>query len=1511
MYFHTSYAFINGAIMDDYRECSALFLSDDDEFFNELESRLNKYGYSTRRKTCEDFVKDDKAYIYTGLYIVDADCPNTDTAINRLSRQHDLFIVISKYDNSRNAVKYLKLGANDYLAKDAEIQNRLVDYIRNNILKKAPPFREISSKYGELYDNMSEAVVLSDQNFKIIEFNRAFSEIFQIDNRIFNLARLFENEEDFFSLIDELGTSESIRRYKAALLSGADRVDCSINANILNINGSKLYQLIIRNISKQKKSEKKLLSHLNFLSVLIDTIPNPVFYKDSKGIFRGCNKIFAEMIIGLPRKKIIGKSVFDLSPAVPDELAEIYDEQDRNLMLTPGVQKYETEALCADGSRREFLFHKATFKDAKGQIAGIVGVMWDLTESRKSEKLYKDLFENAPVGIFQTGIDGEIYNLNPACAKMFDYMSPEELMANVSNTGEIFAEPIERAGLLERIFKLNKLLKFENDFKKRNGSLFTGSLRLQVVRNADNSVKYLEGFLIDITEKKQAEQKIGKSEQKFRSIFEQSHDAIILADKHGKIIEWNRGAEALFDIQSKYVLGEYLWDVQYLMLQNEEKSEKNYLLIQHKIIELLNDPKTRTFDQLIDSVINTPSGNTKVVQTMTFPIRSGDEMMLGLIVRDMTEYQLTENKLWEAYEELQELEKIINNSPAIAMLWKNEAEWPIEYISDNIRQLGYLPEDFIKGYLSLHSIIYDKDIEKVENEIEKFSSENKNDFVLEFRIITEKGDIRHVDNRTWVRKDNYGAITHFQSVLIDVTERKKVEAELQRTNRMLRIISDCNEEMIKPATEKELLTKFCRILVEIGKYCMAWVGYAIYDEDKTVQPVASWGRGTNYLSNLKISWGANEYASGAIGYAIKTGDVRIIQKIKEDTKFNLWRDKALEYGFASKIALPLIVEGEIIGALNLYSNEQNAFDAEEVLFLKDLVDEISYGLTYFRMLEEQEKYQSQLRISEQKFRRVVHKLVDGLILVDEQGFIVEWNQAAANILGMSEKDSIGIPYVDFLIAAFPEEYKTKETKLLLEADIEGFIKSGKIDPIKSRFERKYAHPHGIEKFIRGSSFSIKTEKGYMIASMVRDVTERKKAVEALSESETRFRELFNNMSSGVAVLAPNEDLSDFYFKDFNKGGENIEQLKKADLIGKSVIEKFPSLKKTGLLEKYRKVWISGSPEFNPVTYYQDDRIAGWRESYVYKLPTGEIVSVFDDVTERIEAEEEIRKLNAGLEKRVIERTAQLENALGELRLEVSVRKKMTEELRKAKDKTAKALEKEKELVSLKSRFISMISHEYRTPLTIILSSTNLIRRFIRKGNIEQSEKYIHKIRGAIKEMTRLLENVTLVEKTDAEKFEVNIEPINMVEFCHNLIDEVQTMYENEFEIDFSHSGKIEDIKSDRRLIRHILVNLLTNALKYSKGKPEVKLHIDSDGDNFNLKVSDKGIGIVEKDLERLFDSFHRGANVGQTPGTGLGLSIVNNFVALLGGKIEVESQENEGSVFSVSLAKNNFQYPQS
>lgn len=289
--------------------------------------------------------------------------------------------------------------------------------------------------------------------------------------------------------------------------------------------------------------------------------------------------------------------------------------------------------------------------------------------------------------------------------------------------------------------------------------------------------------------------------------------------------------------------------------------------------------------------------------------------------------------------------------------------------------------------------------------------------------------------------------------------------------------------------------------------------------------------------------------------------------------------------------------------------------------------------------------------------------------------------------------------------------------------------------------------------------------------------------------------------------------------------------------------------------------------------------------------------------ERKRSEQEILGLNSELEMRVIDRTHQLEETLEELRYENAERKRTQEALEQAQAEIELALIQEKELNELKSRFISIVSHEYRTPLTVILSSTYLMEKFFDMQSKPEFLKSLTNIQLSVKSMTKLLDDVLTIGKSDAGQITVVPSEINLVKYTQSIIDDMKLTdkHNHVFELK-TNSDKIM-IVSDLNLLSKILINLISNAIKYSGAFTSVITQL-SDKDTFvEINVIDFGIGIPANEREHLFESYHRFKNVGAISGTGLGLSIVKRFVDSLHGTIAIESEEGKGSKFTVTLPK--------
>lgn len=292
-----------------------------------------------------------------------------------------------------------------------------------------------------------------------------------------------------------------------------------------------------------------------------------------------------------------------------------------------------------------------------------------------------------------------------------------------------------------------------------------------------------------------------------------------------------------------------------------------------------------------------------------------------------------------------------------------------------------------------------------------------------------------------------------------------------------------------------------------------------------------------------------------------------------------------------------------------------------------------------------------------------------------------------------------------------------------------------------------------------------------------------------------------------------------------------------------------------------------------------------------------VIAFIIDVTERREQEEKIKvaysqlqQLNNSLEKKVLDRTMVLEEALADLE--------------RSKDELYLALQKERELNELKSRFVSTASHEFRTPLSTILSSVSLIEQYVAKGDTEKMDKHIFRVKNSVKGLTEILEDILSLSKLEEGKIEVDLKQIDLKHWIEEWMDELTPILKPGQRFQLNYNTKVEVI-SDHKVLKNIILNILSNAVKFSPENSIIKIEVGVKNNQLQIQIEDSGMGIPAGELAHLFQRFHRASNATNVQGTGLGLSIVKKCLELLGGDIFVESELGKGTKFNIILKMHN------
>jgi len=270
----------------------------------------------------------------------------------------------------------------------------------------------------------------------------------------------------------------------------------------------------------------------------------------------------------------------------------------------------------------------------------------------------------------------------------------------------------------------------------------------------------------------------------------------------------------------------------------------------------------------------------------------------------------------------------------------------------------------------------------------------------------------------------------------------------------------------------------------------------------------------------------------------------------------------------------------------------------------------------------------------------------------------------------------------------------------------------------------------------------------------------------------------------------------------------------------------------------------------------------------------------------LEAHRQIQNLNADLEERVALRTHELAGAL--------------EEIEQSKQEVMRALEKERQLNEMKTKFVTIASHEFRTPLATILSSASLIGRYTHTEEGEKRQKHVQRIKSTVNNLTEILNDFLSMGKLEEGQIRNIPVVFSLPDFCEELIEELRPLCKDNQQIRYQHEGNPE-VCIDRHLVKNVLINLLSNATKYSGGEKDIFLRTRTKETNIHFEVQDQGIGIPEQDLPYVFDRFFRAHNSGTVQGTGLGLNIVKKYIQLMQGTIQLNSELSKGTIVNIEL----------
>lgn len=499
--------------------------------------------------------------------------------------------------------------------------------------------------------------------------------------------------------------------------------------------------------------------------------------------------------------------------------------------------------------------------------------------------------------------------------------------------------------------------------------------------------------------------------------------------------------------------------------------------------------------------------------------------------------------------------------------------------------------------------------------------------------------------------------------------------------------------------------------------------------------------------------------------------------------------------------------------------------------------------------------QEKIITNEQQLRLITNNIQEGICLTDLQGNIRYLSPAFQKQTQLQIDDITSVYDIRYRERLHPDDMEP------VRISLETTVNAGTPTYVEYRFRVGNGDYQWLE-----SNFTLLLDANNRpdgIVMVCRNVQQRKGIEDALARERNLLRTLIDNLPDQIYA----KDRESRLVLSNNANTRCLGADSESELLGTTDFDRFPPELAQGYRADDIQVIETGIPllEKEEVSYHVNTG-ANWVMTTKVPLynPDGEIVGL-----------------------------------VGSSR-DITQRKKIEQQLLEA-EKLHVALEKEKELSVLKTQFMRTISHELRTPLATILTSSELIERYESRLSPERRKECLVTIRVQVGQLNEMLQDISTVIRVEDDEIVFEPRLVNIETFCREIISEIQLTMNTSRQIDLVLEGSFDEVGADKRLLRHILLNLLRNAIKYSVDQTPVTLEVKREGSHIALTVADQGIGICPEDRPRLFESFFRGSNIGNIGGTGLGLKIVNDCVAIYKGTITLESEENVGSRFTVRL----------
>ncbi len=732
--------------------------------------------------------------------------------------------------------------------------------------------------------------------------------------------------------------------------------------------------------------------------------------------------------------------------------------------------------------------------------------------------------------------------------------------------------------------------------------------------------------------------------------------------------------------------------------------------------------------------------------------------------------------------------------------------------------------------------------------------------------------VRHFEVTVHTIKDAQGRPFRLAGAVLDITARTRSEARLRRLNRTYALQSEINQMIVRVRDLHELFAATCQIVVAHGEFCMAWIGQSD-PQTRRVFPVAHAGATDGYLETLSIvvddSAARDAYAS-----TLHAGEHVVINDIAGDLRMGSWRDAAQRLGYRASAIFPLMVAGEVYGALNLYAPELNFFDADELKLLDEIATDIAFAIEFIEQDTQHRLAEEKLRASEARYRLLAENTSDVIWQLDvASGRFTYVSPSVQHLRGYTPEEVLARPVSESLT---PES--NRDVTRWLRNHLAALEVGENRNPVQvNEVYQPHRDGHTIPVEVVTKILCDPQTGALTVLGVSRDITARKQIEVALKQSEARYRVIFEGANEGI-IAVRNEDRSFLYINPaisvlFGYTHDEFLQLTVAHLHPSETLPDV--LAEFEALVRGEKTLATNIPciRKDGSVFYADVKAA------LARLDNQEVlVSFFNDVTERLQAEEALIAERNSLARRVEERTADLSRVNAEL----------------------------SRAVRAKDEFLANMSHELRTPLNAILGiSESLLEQFRGPLNERQQES-LRTIEISGLHLLALINDILDLAKVESERMELQMDPVAITELCQaSLLFVKEQAIKKHLQLALQLDNQQATMYADAKRLKQMLVNLLSNAVKFTEAGGQVSLEVQTDAEAGVVRfvVEDTGIGMHPEGMTQLFQPFIQldSRLNRQHEGTGLGLALVRRLAELHGGSVTVESKLGQGSRFTIAL----------